>query len=68
MLTPEQIHEVRRISRLEALRAAVFSVAAESLEEQTPRLFIEVCFENGELEASFEFGDRNGNVMMGGVL
>jgi hypothetical protein len=68
MLTVEQIDEVRRIARLEALRAAVLSVASESLDEHTPRMVV-VCSINGDqVEASIQYQDEGGFPMSGGAL
>lgn len=63
-----QIDEVRRIVRLEALRAAVFSVASESLDSDNPRLSVDISLDGETLAASFHYRDAAGNVTMGGSL
>lgn len=68
MLNAEQTDEVRRIVRLEALRAAVFSVAAESLDEHIPRLVVDIELADDELSATIQYRDSLGNVTMGGSL
>jgi len=68
MLTAEMIDEVRRIVRLEALRASVLSVASESLDQHIPRLVVVVALQGETLEASIEYLDSTGAPMSGGAL
>jgi len=68
MLNAETIDEVRRVVRLEALRAAVFSVASESLDEHLPRLVVAIEIQGEILEASIQYQDAAGNVVSGGSL
>lgn len=67
-MTAEMIHEIRGIVRLEALRAAIFSCASESLDSQTCELVARVKLQHDCLEASFEYCDSNQNVLAGGTL
>jgi hypothetical protein len=68
MLDAAQIHEIRKLVRLEALRAAVFSVASESLDGNTPRLVVSVDLDDESLSASIQFCSASGHVVMGGTL
>ena len=68
MLNAETIDEVRRIVRLEALRAAVFSVASESLDEHITSFVVAVDLHGETLGASFQYRDSSGVVMAGGTL
>jgi len=68
MFTDVQVSEIRRIARLEALRAAVFSLAAESLDTQTPQLMVQCFLDQGELSATIAYLDPNGGALMGGEL
>jgi hypothetical protein len=68
MLTAEQLDEIRRIVRLEALRAAVFSTASESLDEYVPRLVVDIELAGENLAASITYFDASGNMTAGGTL
>jgi len=68
MFTDVQVQEIRRIARLEALRAAVFSLASESLDAQTPQVRVCVSLVEDELVATINFHDAAGHAVMGGVL
>jgi len=68
MLTAEMIDEIRRVVRLEALRAAVFSVASESLDDHITRLVVAVALHGETLEATIQYCDESGNVVSGGSL
>jgi hypothetical protein len=68
MLTSEQIDQVRRVARLEALRAAVLSVASESLDDQIPTIRITCSVDFEGLVAGYEFLDSKGIAIMGGAL
>jgi hypothetical protein len=68
MLDASQIDEIRRITRLEALRAAVFSVASESLDFHIPRLVVVVAFDGESFDASISYTDAQGSVISGGSL
>ena len=68
MLTAESVDEVRRIVRLEALRAAVFSCASESLDEHIQRLVVAISLEGETLAATIEYQDASGLAVMGGAL
>lgn len=68
MLTAELIDEVRRIVRLESLRAAVFSCASESLDEHVVRLVVAIALEGDTLAATIEYQDASGSVVLGGSL
>lgn len=63
-----QIDEIRRIVRLESLRSAVFSVASESLDVNTPALRVDIALEGDSLAASFYFLDASGGMVSGGSL
>ncbi len=67
-MTATDVDEIRRIVRLEALRSAVFSLASESLDEQTPCFTVEVHLDDLEFSASFAFRDSSGNLIAGGSL
>jgi len=67
-MSPAQIDEIRRVVRLENLRAAVFSVASESLDDQNPRLTVEIALDGDVLAASFHYSDQAGNFTIGGAL
>lgn len=68
MMQAEQIDEIRRVVRLEALRAAVLSVASESLDESHCTLRVEVTLEDDSLVATVEYVDYFGKVISGGSL
>jgi len=68
MMQADQIDEIRRIVRLEALRAAVFSVASESLDEYLPRLVVAIALDGETLDASIQYLDAAGHVISGGSL
>ena len=68
MMQADQIDEVRRIVRLEALRAAVLSVASESLDEHHCQLVVDVTLEGETLAATIQYVDSSGNVISGGNL
>lgn len=68
MMQAEQIDEIRRIVRLEALRAAVFSVASESLDEHLPRLVVVISLDGETLDATIQYQDASGHVVSGGSL
>jgi len=68
MLDAVQIDEIRRLVRLEALRAAVFSVASESLDQHTPCLVVSIAIEGETLAATIEFLGPDRSVVMGGTL
>jgi len=68
MFTDVQVQEIRRIARLEALRAAVFSLASESLDTQTPQLRVVVSLRDDDLVATINYHDAAGHAVMGGTL
>lgn len=68
MMQADQIDEIRRVVRLEALRAAVFSVASESLDEHHCRMVVSVSLDGETLEASIQYVDASGSVVSGGSL
>jgi len=68
MLDAVQIDEIRRLVRLEALRAAVFSVASESLDNHTPKLVVSIFLDGDVLAATLDFLGADGQVVMGGTL
>jgi len=68
MLDASQIDEIRRLVRLEALRSAVFSVASESLDQYHTAMVVSCSLEGDSLEASIQFRDAMGNVLLGGSL
>ena len=68
MMQAEQIDEIRRIVRLEALRSAMFSVASESLDEHVPRLVVAIALSGETLDASIQYTDAAGHVISGGSL
>ena len=68
MMQADQIDEVRRIVRLEALRAAVLSVASESLDAHHCQLVVDVTLEDDTLAATIQYVDSSGNVISGGSL
>lgn len=68
MMTAEQIDEIRRIVRLEALRASVFSAASESLDDHIPRMVVSIDLEGETLAASIAYHDASGLVISGGSL
>lgn len=68
MMQAEQIDEIRRIVRLEALRAAVFSVASESLDAHHCQMVVDVTLEGETLAATIQYVDAAGNVITGGSL
>jgi hypothetical protein len=68
MLNAEQLDEIRRIVRLEALRAAVFSTASESLDEHVPRLVVDIELSGEVLAASISYFDASGVMVGGGTL
>ncbi len=67
-LTLAQIDEVRSIARLEALRAAAFSVASESLDGEAVTFTVTMHIEGDELEGSIALSDRVGRVLSAGPL
>ena len=68
MLTSEQINEVRTLARLEALRSSVFSVASESLDDQTPRIVVTCTWSDDAFDAFYQFQDSKGITVTGGAL
>lgn len=68
MLDAATLDEVRRVVRLEALRAAVLSHASESLDVHIPRLVVVVELEGDTLGASLQYRDAAGEVVSGGSL
>lgn len=67
-LDAHTLDEIRRTIRLEALRAAVFSCASESLDEHIPRLVVAVELVGDLLSASISYQDATGAHMAGGSL
>lgn len=63
-----QISEVRQIVRLEALRAAVYSVAAENLDQNITRLVVSCDFDADGLGAEIEWFGPNNQPIGGGRL
>jgi len=68
MLDAATLDEVRRIVRLEALRAAVLSHASESLDVHIPRLVVVVELEGEALAATIRYHYASGAVAAGGSL
>lgn len=68
MLSADQLDEIRRVVRLEALRAAVFSHASESLDNHISRLVVDIELEGETLTASIQYRDSFGNLVSGGSL
>lgn len=65
MLTPEQISEVRNVARLEAVRAAVFSVAAEALDGDRPTMSITCSLQSDLLAIELTYYDVRGLAIVG---
>jgi hypothetical protein len=67
-LNEAQIAEIRQIVRLEAARAAVYSLASESLDENISRVSISVEMDAEGLGASIDWYNPQGVAIGGGRL
>jgi len=63
-----QISEVRQIVRLEALRAAVYSLASENLDENITRFSVFCSVEEDSLAAEIQWYGPKGHSVGGGRL
>lgn len=63
-----QIAQIRQIVRLEALRAAVYSVAAENLDQNITRLVVSCSFEDDSLGAEIQWFGPKDSPIGGGRL
>ncbi len=67
-LNEAQIAEIRQIYRLEALRSAVYSLAAENLDAHVSRLTVSCSLVDDELGAEISWADAQGMHISGGRL
>lgn len=67
-LSETQIAEIRQIFRLEAARAAVYSLASENLDENVRRVSISCELEGDSFGASIDWYDSKGVAIGGGLL